>query len=494
MFLLDQDSKYYDVMEQTIYISLISGVSLSGDKFFYPNQLASRGGINRSAWFSCACCPQNLMRFIASLGGYVYATDESNLYVGLYIANKATATIGGKAVELEMTGNYPWSGDVELTVNPKDGLAVQFSLNLRVPGWLNKTPFASDLYEYIDGKTFLPTISVNGQPIAVETTKGFVKIDRVWKSSDKVSIHFPLQPRWVKANENVKSCTGRVALTCGPVVYTFESCDNDGHLFDVFVNPQTQITTNGFNPELLGGVTTFKVQGKIPQFQTGDKEDICSSIELTAVPYCVWNNRGDECVTAQAEGQGYAAEQAGFEDTRVQSETDLVGQMQVWIPTSAQGTDRPAAPTIANTSKITVSFNRGTNASMVLESITDGKYPGDAENNSLDSCRNFDFWPHLSSKEWIQYDFAKTEQIHKIGVCWFDDAKRGQACSVPASWKILVQTESGKWVEPSNVSGLPTDSEKMVYVTFDSIRANAIRLEIQSKPNFSSGLYEWSVE
>ena len=167
--------------------------------------------------------------------------------------------------------------------------------------------------------------------------------------------------------------------------------------------------------------------------------------------------------------------------------------MQVWLPNSARQTERPAAPTIANTSKISVSFTRGSNNLMVLESVADGMYPGDASGNTESYC-NFDFWPHLNTKEWIQYDFAKTEQIHKIGVCWFDDAKRGQGCAVPASWKILVQTEDGQWAEPTNVSRFPTDSEKMAYVTFDPVRAKAIRLEIQSKPRYSAGLYEWTVE
>ena len=206
---------------------------------------------------------------------------------------------------------------------------------------------------------------------------------------------------------------------------------------------------------------TMRVTG--PLITTGLPAIYSLADLLVAVPYAVWNNRGDGC-------------------------------MQVWAPTSASQTERPAAPTIANTSKISVSFNRGANNLMVLESVADGAYPGDVQNENPQSYRNFDFWPHLNTKEWIQYDFAKTEQIHKIGVCWFDDAKRGRDCAVPASWKILVQTEDGQWAEPTNVSGYPTDSEKMVYVTFDPVRAKAIRLEIQSKPKFSAGLFEWTVE
>lgn len=460
MFLLEPDAKYYDAIEQTIYNALISGVSLSGDKFFYPNQLASRGGINRAEWFGCACCPQNLMRFVASLGGYIYASDKDNLYVGLYIANKAQAVLNGKAVNLEMTGNYPWSGDVALTVNPVESEAA-FCLNLRMPGWMSDSPFAEGLYKYTDGKTYQAEVFVNGASVEMKTEKGFLKIDRVWKQGDKIEIRFPLVPRWAKADDKVKSCRNRAALTRGPVVYTFESCDNASFVFDAFVKPTEEVTVRPYDKDFLGGVVALGVTGYYPELTLPNASARNKPVLLTAIPYCVWDNRGNS-------------------------------QMQVWMADCPKATSRPVAPSIANQSKISVSYCSGENGTRVINSLNDGLYPGDEREE--DTYLNYDFWPHNNTLEWVQYDFAQTEQISKIGICWFDDAKRGAGCSTPKSWKILVQKESGEWVEPTNVSGYPIESEIMTYTTFDSIRAKAIRIELQLKENSSAGLYELSVE
>lgn len=463
MFLLEPDAKYFDAIEQTIYNSLISGVSLSGDAFFYPNQLATRGGVRRAPWFGCACCPQNLMRFVASLGSYVYAVEKENLYIGLYIANKADVAIKGQKVHLEMTGNYPWSGDVAITVKPEKP-GESFSLKLRVPGWLGTSPLPGTLYQFCDGKTFQPTVKVNGESANLIVEKGFLTISRSWQAGDKIELEFPLNPRWVRADKQVKADRNRLALTRGPIVYTFEGCDNGGHIFDVFVKPEDKVQVNEYDKNLLGGVTALNVQGYLPGINSADDSAenaaACQPISLKAIPYCVWANRED-------------------------------GAMQVWMPDSASGTAHAAKPTIANRSKISVSFNRGDSANMFLSAITDGEYPGDESEN--ESRPNFDFWPHRNTNEWIQYDFSKPEQISSIQVAWFDDSRRGGGCNVPASWKLLVQTESGDWVEPQGIAGYPIDSEKLLTISFDKIRAKAARLEIRLQENAAAGLYEWTV-
>ena len=464
MFWLDPDAKYYDVIEQTIYNSLISGVSLSGDAFFYPNQLASRGGIRRAPWFGCACCPQNLMRFLASLGGYVYATQDRNLYVCLYMANEAAVNVQGQPVELELTGNYPWSGDIALTVKPKTS-GQSFCLNLRVPGWLSEAPFAGNLYQYADGKTFRPTVKVNGKRLegadSEKNERGFLSIDRAWNTGDRVEISFPMNPRWARADERVKACRNRIALTRGPIVYAFESCDNGGHVFDVFVKPTDPIEVGEYDSALLKGVCPIRVKGYCPEWTPTGAAGVSEPICLTAIPYCVWANRED-------------------------------GPMQVWMADSAAAASGPKRPTIANQAKIYASFDRGRNATMDLNSIADGEYPGDDSEN--ETYRNFDFWPRRNSTEWVQYDFERQEEVSAIQVMWFNDSARGGGCNVPKQWKIWVQTESGAWVEPSNVSGYPTDSETMLTVTFDKIKAKAMKLEVQLQEKWSAGLYEWSVE
>lgn len=101
LFLLHGDAKYFDVLERTLYNGLISGVSLDGGSFFYPNPLASAGGYSRKPWFGCACCPSNISRFIPSLPGYVYAVKDDHVYVNLYMGNRGELKVNNKKIVLE---------------------------------------------------------------------------------------------------------------------------------------------------------------------------------------------------------------------------------------------------------------------------------------------------------------------------------------------------------------------------------------------------------
>ena len=117
LFLLHGQSKYYDVLERTLYNGLISGVSLEGNGFFYPNPLESMGQHQRQAWFGCACCPSNICRFIPSLPGYIYAVKDRNVYVNLFLSNKSNLSVAGKKVSLSQTTEYPWNGDIALNID-----------------------------------------------------------------------------------------------------------------------------------------------------------------------------------------------------------------------------------------------------------------------------------------------------------------------------------------------------------------------------------------
>lgn len=132
LFLLHGESKYYDVLERTLYNGLISGVSLDGGGFFYPNPLESMGQHQRQPWFGCACCPSNICRFIPSVPGYVYAVKGKDVYVNLFIANNATLQVNGKKVTLSQTTSYPWNGDITLAVDRNS--AGQFAMKIRIPG------------------------------------------------------------------------------------------------------------------------------------------------------------------------------------------------------------------------------------------------------------------------------------------------------------------------------------------------------------------------
>ena len=163
LFLLHGDSKYYDVLERTLYNGLISGVSLEGNGFFYPNPLESMGQHQRQAWFGCACCPSNICRFIPSLPGYIYAVKDKNVYVNLFLSNKSNLTVGGKKVALSQTTEYPWNGDI--TVNVDQNAAGQFAMKIRIPGWVRNQVVPSNLYQYTDGKRLGYTVTVNGQTL-----------------------------------------------------------------------------------------------------------------------------------------------------------------------------------------------------------------------------------------------------------------------------------------------------------------------------------------
>lgn len=219
LFLLHGDAKYFDVLERTLYNGLISGVSLDGGSFFYPNPLASNGKYSRKPWFGCACCPSNVSRFIPSLPGYVYAVKDNQVYVNLYLSNKAELIVNKKKVVLEQETGYPWNGDIRVKVAQGNQ---EFALKLRIPGWVRNKVLPSDLYSYADNQKPTYRIIVNGQETANTLNNGYLSIERKWKKGDVVKIHFDMLPRIVKANEKVVDDKGRVSVERGPIVYCAE--------------------------------------------------------------------------------------------------------------------------------------------------------------------------------------------------------------------------------------------------------------------------------
>lgn len=260
LFLLHGEAKYYDVLERTLYNGLISGVSLDGGGFFYPNPLESIGQHQRQPWFGCACCPSNICRFIPSLPGYVYAVKGKDVYVNLFMSNTSNLKVEGKAVSLEQATHYPWNGDVTIGVNKNN--AGQFTMKIRIPGWVRNQVVPSDLYTYSDGKRLSYTVKVNGEPVQSELKDGYFCIDRRWKKGDKVAVHFDMEPRTVKANNKVEADRGRIAVERGPIVYCAEWPDNDFDVLSVFMNrtPQFEVVEK---PDLLYGINQLKTDAQI---------------------------------------------------------------------------------------------------------------------------------------------------------------------------------------------------------------------------------------
>ena len=289
MFLLHGDSKYYDVLERTLYNGLLSGVSLKGDGFFYPNPLESAGGYERKPWFGCACCPSNICRFIPSVPGYVYAVKDDDLYVNLYMSNTLTQKVKGKDVVLRQETGYPWNGDVNIIIDKN--AAKSFSLKLRIPGWVRGEVAPGGLYSYADGKSLSYKVLVNGEEVSSDLDKGYFTITRNWKKGDKVSLHLDMEPRIVTAREEVEADKGRIAVEMGPIVYCAEQPDNDFRVSGFLVGEKPDLkVTDG---DIVGHpVKKITLEGRYFTHGLGKGEMIVRDVTATMVPYYAWCHRG----------------------------------------------------------------------------------------------------------------------------------------------------------------------------------------------------------
>lgn len=288
LFLLHGDAKYFDVLERTLYNGLISGVSLDGGSFFYPNPLASTGGYSRKPWFGCACCPSNICRFIPSLPGYVYAMKDDQVYVNLFLSNRAELKVNRKKLVLEQETGYPWNGDIRIRVAQGN---LPFTMHLRIPGWVRGAVLPSDLYRYADGQELGYTVTVNGEPVAGELQKGYLLIDRKWKKGDVVEVHFDMKPRVVKANGKVEADRGRVAVERGPLVYCAEWPDNDFNVHNILLNqhPSFQVVER---PDLLYGIHEITTDAQALSYDVAGKLAV-RDVKLTLIPYYAWAHRGE---------------------------------------------------------------------------------------------------------------------------------------------------------------------------------------------------------
>ena len=281
MFLMHGEAKYIDVMERALYNGIVSGVSLSGDEFFYPNPLASKGGYKRSKWFRTSCCPVNVVRFLPQVPQFAYATKGNAAYVNLFMESDARLRLGCGDVNISQKTDYPWNGAVRIVVAPqKDGAT--FTLNVRVPGWCVGRPVPSDLYtQTVPGTLADFKVKVNGKMVEVEPARGYCAIDRKWKRGDVVEVAMNMPVRRIKAHEKVEADIGRLAVERGPIVYCAEGADNGGKAFDAVI-PADAAFTDG----------TVEIGGKA-------YPSLKSSSGVTLIPYCLWDNRkpGNEMQT-----------------------------------------------------------------------------------------------------------------------------------------------------------------------------------------------------
>ena len=292
MFMLHGDAKYIDVLERSLYNAVLSGISLDGKEFFYPNVLScDENGAERSEWFNCSCCPSNLSRFVPSIPGYVYATSDAGVYVNLYGANQAGITLGnGKRIDMSQKTSYPWEGNIELTVTPES--KQEFSIMLRIPGWVDNRPVPSDLYTYMNADEKKIVIKINGEVQNAPIEKGYAVLARKWEPGDVIQLTLPMEVHKNKANDKVEADINHLSVERGPIVYCAEFADNNGAVLNYVLKSGDEFAVSPA-PALFDGVNLLK--GHVDRVVADKNYEVIKSVKdsLTLIPYYARSHRGN---------------------------------------------------------------------------------------------------------------------------------------------------------------------------------------------------------
>ncbi|WP_121812266.1 glycoside hydrolase family 127 protein [Mucilaginibacter kameinonensis] len=291
MFLLHGESKYIDVLEKVLYNGLISGVGLDGKTFFYTNAMQVTNGIShhelepeRSGWFECSCCPTNMARFLPSLSGYMYAQKGNNVFVNLFIAGTANIEVGSKKVNIAQSNSYPWNGALSFAVAPE--APISFAMRIRIPGWARAEAIPSDLYAFQNLSAAKVSLKLNGKVVPYKVENGYAVINRQWKKGDNIELNLPMEVKKVVANKALVDDRGKTALQRGPIIYCAEWKDNGGTVSNLEI-PTNATFKPVAEPGLLNGVTVLKGQAL-----SKANGEAAKKVELTAIPYYSWANRG----------------------------------------------------------------------------------------------------------------------------------------------------------------------------------------------------------
>ena len=457
MFLATGEAKYMDVLERALYNGVISGVSLSGDKFFYDNPLESMGEHERQRWFGCACCPGNVTRFMASVSNYVYATQGNDIYVNLYIQGKSEMKTADNQVQLVQTTGYPWDGKVSIQVKPEK--ESEFAIRLRIPGWLQSAPVASDLYAYTTPAEKY-TLKVNGSTVKPAEGDGYATIVRTWKPDDVIELELPMEVRRVKANDQVEDDRGMLAMERGPIVYCLEGIDQpDSVVFNKFIPADTKIDAT-FDAKLLKGVMVLSGTAKEVA-----KDGSIKDVPFKAIPYSTWNNRG-------------------------------AGQMEVWVADSKDRAVPTPEPTIASKAK---TFNIQAPIQKDAPESASVETPAWGVNDQWEPKRSSDiskpyfyWWLKTGSLETLAYEFDQPYTVSNVQVYWLDFDHYDGNYRVPASWKLYYK-DGNRWkeVEARNEYGVKKDCYNSL--DFNPVKTTGLKIAAQLQEGESGGIIEWKV-
>lgn len=458
MFLATGDAKYEDVLERALYNGVLSGVSLSGDKFFYDNPLESMGQHEREHWFGCACCPGNVTRFMASVPNYMYATQGNDIYVNLYIQGNANLETEGNKVSLEQVTNYPWDGSIKITVTPEK--EQMFTLRIRIPGWTQDAPVSTDLYSFTD-KAKNYTIRVNGSKINTKVYNGYALITRNWKAGDAVELNLPMDIRRIKANENVEDDRGKLAIERGPIVFCLEGKDQaDSTVFNKFIPDATAIEAT-YNPDLLNGVMVLSGMAK-----EVEKDGTVKDVPFKAIPYSTWNNRGAD-------------------------------QMAVWIPESAEYARPTPEPTIASKAR-TVMIQAAPIQKDALPATEEEEWAWGVNDqwepkSSSDTSKPYHYWwLKNGTVETLAYDFDQPYTVSNVQVYWLDFDHYDGDFRVPESWKLYYK-EGNSWKEVEALTDYTVKKDCYNNLDFKPVTTKGLKIAAKLQEGVSGGIIEWKV-
>ncbi len=291
---LTGDAMYMDVLERSLYNGALDGLSLTGDRFFYGNPLASRGQHQRREWFGTACCPANIARMVASLGDYIYAKSDDGIYVNLFVGSNTSIQLPKTKVDVKMETNYPWDGKIKLTVDPEKNS--KFKIYIRIPGWYLPVGFistAEDLYRTSELPDSLWTVKLKGKAHITTFRNGYCEIEPTgnWTKGDIVEINIPMTVKQVEARPEVKQNNNRIAIQRGPIVYCVEGADNNGKAWNIVLPPNTKFETIDYKimdeqvKALTAEVPVVVVAEDGLSIRTEKRK-------IIAIPYYTWANRG----------------------------------------------------------------------------------------------------------------------------------------------------------------------------------------------------------